>query len=107
MIEIAHRPAERRYVVLDGGRVIGQTRYLPFEDRQRIFFHTEVDDAYAGQGLASRLVAHALDDTIAAGMRVVPVCRYVAGFVKKHPDYADHVDEATPEHLQALTRERR
>ncbi|WP_030756274.1 GNAT family N-acetyltransferase [Streptomyces griseus] len=93
--------ARHRYEILVDERRAGLTAYRDREDR-RVFFHTEVDDAYAGQGLASVLVTQALDDVRAAGMRIVPVCPYVAKFLKKHEEYADITDPVTPEVLTWL-----
>ncbi|MFF6794154.1 GNAT family N-acetyltransferase [Streptomyces filamentosus] len=93
--------ARHRYEILVDEQRAGLTAYRDREDR-RVFFHTEVDDAYAGQGLASVLVTQALDDVRAAGMRIVPVCPYVAKFLKKHEEYADITDPVTPEVLTWL-----
>ncbi|MFB9073939.1 GNAT family N-acetyltransferase [Citricoccus parietis] len=72
--------------------------------RQRIFPHTEVAEEYGGHGLASTLVRGALDASIAEGYRIVAVCPYVKGWIEKHPEYQEHVDATTPEHLRALER---
>ncbi|MBQ1088581.1 N-acetyltransferase [Streptomyces sp. B93] len=39
---------------------------------------------FAGQGLVPQLVQQALDDVRASGMRIVPVCPYVAKFLRRH-----------------------
>ncbi|WP_282692548.1 GNAT family N-acetyltransferase [Streptomyces sp. CC208A] len=90
-----------RYEILVDGVRAGLTAYRDRDDR-RVFFHTEVDDAYAGQGLAGILVEQALNDVRASGMRIVPVCPYVAKFLKKHEEFADLVDPVTPEVLEWL-----
>ncbi|MFC3492134.1 GNAT family N-acetyltransferase [Glycomyces rhizosphaerae] len=96
--------AERLYeIAVDGARA-GLTAYRDRGD-QRIFYHTEVDKASARQGLASTLVEQALTDARAAGRRIVPVCPYVARFIKKHPEFADAVDQPTPQVLHWLDAE--
>ncbi|RSS32702.1 GNAT family N-acetyltransferase [Streptomyces sp. WAC08241] len=90
-----------RYEILVDGERAGLTAYRDRDDR-RVFFHTEVDDAYAGQGLAAILVERALADVRASGLRIVPVCPYVAKFLKKHEEFADITDPVTPEVLQWL-----
>lgn len=72
---------------------------------QRVFFHTEVGEAYAGQGLAGRLVQEALTDVRKLGKRIVPVCPYVAKFLKSHEEFADITDPVTPDVLQWLEAE--
>ncbi|MER7949599.1 GNAT family N-acetyltransferase [Streptomyces sp. NPDC096079] len=93
-------PRHRYEILVDGERA-GLTAYRDRDDR-RVFFHTEVDEAYAGRGLASLLVEQALADVRASGMRIVPVCPYVAKFLKKHEEFADITDPVTPEVRQWL-----
>ncbi|MFE7585882.1 GNAT family N-acetyltransferase [Streptomyces gardneri] len=93
--------SRHRYEILVDDRRAGLTAYRDRDDR-RVFFHTEIDDAYAGQGLASTLVEQALTDVRASGMRIVPVCPYVAKFLKKHEEFADITDPVTPEIVQWL-----
>lgn len=104
-ITVRHAPDAHRYEALDGDTVIGESRYVPFaapSGPQRIFFHTEVDERYAGRGLGARLVTFALADTIAAGSAVVPVCPYVRAFLGRHPEPAADAVPVRPEHLGAL-----
>ncbi|MEU6243817.1 GNAT family N-acetyltransferase [Streptomyces sp. NPDC047024] len=98
---VERNDARHRYEILVDGKRAGLTAYLDRED-QRVFYHTEVDDAYAGQGLASRLVQEALTDVRAAGKRIVPVCPYVAKFLERHGEFADITDEVTPDVLEWL-----
>ncbi|MEU0225303.1 GNAT family N-acetyltransferase [Streptomyces sp. NPDC006284] len=88
--------ARHRYVILVDGRQAGLTAYRD-RGEQRVFFHTEIDDAHAGQGLAGQLVRQALTDVRAQGLRIVPVCPYVAKYLTKHHDFDDITDPATPE----------
>ncbi|WP_043260512.1 GNAT family N-acetyltransferase, partial [Streptomyces sp. e14] len=74
---VERRDDRHRYEILVEGERAGLTA---FRDRggQRVFYHTEIDDAYAGRGLAAQLVGQALADVRAQGKRIVPVCPYVA-----------------------------
>ncbi|WP_046494725.1 GNAT family N-acetyltransferase [Streptomyces odonnellii] len=89
------------YEILVDGETAGLTAYRDRDDR-RVFYHTEVKDAFAGLGLASILVQQALADVRASGKRIVPVCPYVAKFLKKHDEFADITDPVTPEVLEWL-----
>ncbi|MFH8610080.1 GNAT family N-acetyltransferase [Streptomyces sp. NPDC018029] len=93
--------ARHRYEILVEDKAAGFTAYRD-RDGRRVFFHTEIDDAYAGQGLASTLVQEALDDVRSAGLRIVPVCPYVAKFLTKHEEFADLADPVTPEVVEWL-----
>lgn len=91
----------RRYEIRVGDTTVGFTQFVDSGD-QRIFFHTEIDERFAGRGLAGTLIRTALDDTVAHGKRIVPVCAFVAGFLDKHDDYAGSVDAVTPAAQQAV-----
>lgn len=95
------RDAGDRYEIVVHGEVAGFTEYLD-QGAQRIFFHTEVDERFAGQGLAGILVHEALTGTVAAGRRIVPVCPYVAKYVGKHHDFDAELDPVTPDALAAV-----
>ncbi|MFF2029147.1 GNAT family N-acetyltransferase [Arthrobacter sp. NPDC058192] len=104
---ITNNPDRSRYEMLDAGVVIGQAAY--FDDvagdqvaGQRIFYHTAIDDGYGGRGLAGKLAAQALDETVAAGLRIVPVCPFIKKYLGKHPGYAPNVAAPTPAHLEFL-----
>ena len=63
------------------------------------FIHTEIDDAFAGQGLGGKLVRAALDAARARGLAVIPVCPFVRSWIQKHEDYLDLVPEAERSHI--------
>ncbi|GAB4006266.1 GNAT family N-acetyltransferase [Nocardioides ultimimeridianus] len=93
MIDYVHAPEQHRYEIRDDDEVIGLAQYRLPDDVHVDFVHTEVDDAYGGQGLASKLVAFALADVEAQGKRIIPHCPYVAAWLTKHPGrYDDLVD---------------
>ncbi|MET8804099.1 GNAT family N-acetyltransferase [Streptomyces sp. NPDC004546] len=101
---VERNDVKHRYEILVDGKRAGLTAYRD-RGEQRVFFHTEVDEAFAGQGLASRLVQEALTDVREAGKRIVPVCPYVAKFLNKHEEFADITDPVTPEVLRWLDTE--
>jgi predicted GNAT family acetyltransferase len=49
--------------------------------------HTEVPRELEGLGVASKLVQTALDDARTQHLAVVPFCPFVAGYIRRHPDY--------------------
>jgi predicted GNAT family acetyltransferase len=53
--------------------------------------HTEIEPEWEGHGLGSLLAAGALDDVRARGLKVRPLCPFVAGYLERHPEYADVV----------------
>lgn len=78
--------ASRFEVSLDGELAIcdyhrdGNTLVLP---------HTVVPAALQGRGIAALLVQAALDWARAEGVKVRPVCSYVASYMQRRPETAD------------------
>ncbi|CAL9331369.1 GNAT family N-acetyltransferase [Streptomyces sp. enrichment culture] len=98
---VVHVPERNRYEIHVGDTSAGLTAYRDRGER-RVFYHTKIEDAFGGRGLASRLVHDALEDVRASGKRIVPVCPYVKKYLGKHEGYADITDPVTPEVLQWL-----
>ena len=73
--------------------------HASFADRgeQRVFYHTEIDPAYGGRGLATILVEEALSAAREEGKRIVPICSMIGTVLTKHPEYDGIVDPVTPE----------
>ncbi|MBB3086016.1 GNAT family N-acetyltransferase [Geodermatophilus sabuli] len=86
-------PGADRYEIREGDRVLGLAAYERQGD-QVVFTHTEVDPDQEGDGVGSTLARGALDDVRSRGLRVVPRCSFIRGWIERHPDYADLVDAA-------------
>lgn len=71
---------------LDTGRGLAIAAYRIAGDTIT-FTHTEVPPALRGGGIASRLVRSALEEARARGLRIVPLCSFVAEYVARHPEY--------------------
>jgi uncharacterized protein len=90
-----------RFTVCVNGKTVGLVAFAE-RDGQRVFFHTEVDDAHGGRGLGTVLIAEALAATRSDGLRIVAVCPMVAAYVDKHHDFDDILDKPAPEILRWL-----
>lgn len=103
-ISLRHNPERSRFEVLDGDDVIGQAAYLDRDaEQQRIFYHTVIEEGFAGRGLAGRLAAKALDETVSAGLAIVPVCPFIKKYLEKHAQYVASVTRPTPAILEFLS----
>lgn len=85
---VLHNNTEKRWFEgeLDGHR--GRVEYMLVQNRI-IYTHTEVDKALAGKGVASRLVEFALEFARKEELDIMPLCPFVAGYMKKNPSYND------------------
>lgn len=83
--------AEHRYEAHIGSELAGYAEFNTLADALS-FTHTEVLPAFEGKGVGSGLVRHLLDDARAQGKHVIPVCQFIASYIRKHREtYADLV----------------
>lgn len=88
-ITVQENAGQSRYdASTDAGVVAG---FAEYEDRDglRVFTHTEVDDAFGGQGVGSTLARGALDDVRDRGLKLKAECTFIRGWIEKHPEYED------------------
>ena len=74
------------YQITVDGRLAVYLNYRAHGERL-VFLRTEIDSAFAGQGLSTTLVAGALADALATGTRIIPLCPTVAAYLVKNHDY--------------------
>jgi uncharacterized protein len=91
--------ADGKYTIAVDGETVGLAAVAD-RGNQRVFYHTEVDHRFEGRGLATILVDQALKATRVDGKRIVATCSMVAAFIKRHPEFSDITDPATPAILQ-------
>lgn len=89
-IDVADDPANQRYTVSLDGQLAGFVTYTRHGDVVTLV-HTEVDDAFEGQGVGSGLARGTLDDLRRRGLRVRPQCPFMARFIQRHEEYTDLV----------------
>ena len=77
---------ELRYELLVDGEVAGELRYRRRPDAIALT-HTEVSRSLEGRGLGAQLVQGALDDLMARGLKIVPICPFVRSYLQRHPEY--------------------
>ena len=87
---IVNNPEKSRYELRLGDRLIGLAQYRRRNGRI-VLTHTEVDESCSGRGFGSALVKAALDDAKRQGSEVVPLCPFVADYIRRHPEYEDLV----------------
>lgn len=83
-LEIVHNDADRRYELRSDGDLLGLIDYR-LEPGAVSLVHTEIDPRFERQGLGTQLVAGALADLRERGLRVIPVCPFVAAYLRRHP----------------------
>jgi predicted GNAT family acetyltransferase len=87
---ITDNPDEDRYELFLDEELVAIIEYHS-EPGVMALTHTEVLEAYEGQGLASRIVASALQDIRNRGLKLLPLCPYVQAYLGRHPEERDVV----------------
>jgi predicted GNAT family acetyltransferase len=89
---IRNEDAERYELVVDGvemGEAVADhavAGFVAFHESEThiAFTHTEIDDAYQGQGLGLRLARAAVADAVARDLTIIPLCPYIARYLERH-----------------------
>lgn len=98
-VTVTDNPEVSRFEIRVDGAVAGFTDYA-LRPGVIQFIHTEIGEAYGGQGLATKLVRAELDEARSRGLAVHPYCPFVRGFIQKHSDYRDLVPEDLRERFE-------
>ena len=82
---VEHDPTSREFRV-DVNGMVGRLVYRRDGDTIS-FLHTEVPEEFEGQGIAGRLAHAGLEFARAEHLKVVPICPFVAAYIRRHPEY--------------------
>jgi len=84
-LEVVHQPDKKRFALLfdDDTAVL---EYIPAKN-YLVFTHTEVPPALEGKGLAGKLARTGLEYAKDQNQQVMPLCPYVAMYIRRHPEY--------------------
>lgn len=93
---VTHNASSRRFEIRDGDDTLVFLSYTCDGDHV-ILEHTYVPNELRGKGIAANLVRAALEEARQRQWKITPHCSYVAGFIKRNPQFADLVaEEARP-----------
>ena len=93
MSEVTDNLAEHRFeLAIDGSDEVAAAYYQIDEHGRVVLTHTSVPQAFAGQGIGSRLARGVFDAVRAGGRKAVLRCPFLGAFYARRPNYADIVD---------------
>lgn len=78
------------YVATIDGHEVGRVRVAVADGVWEVY-STHVLESHEGRGIASRMVSAVLDRADAAGVRVIPSCWFVDGFMDRRSPQYDHL----------------
>jgi hypothetical protein len=102
-LDVVMNEATHRFeATLDGE--VAFTEYRLHPDHGYVTLpHTVVPPAFEGRGVGSALAKAALGYAREHGLKVKPVCPFIAGYIGKHPEWQDLVHEDFRGRLGLLT----
>lgn len=90
MSEVRDNAAASRFELeAEGGMAVANYHV---DGNTMLFTHTETPPPLQGRGIASRLIRGALETARARGLRVLPLCSFVADYIRRHPEFQDLLD---------------
>ncbi|MGK2351813.1 GNAT family N-acetyltransferase [Cutibacterium sp. V947] len=90
MTTVTRNDQKSRYEAHIGGGLAGFADFR-HEGNVVVMPHTEVFNAFGGQGVGGALARFALDDIASQGLAVRPDCSFIRGWLDKHPDHPANV----------------
>ncbi len=85
MSDVVDNAEKHRYEISFEGKTAFTTYKL--ENGVITFLHTEVPAEFRGKGIGSKLVRGELEAVRARGLKVIPRCEFVAGYIQNHPEF--------------------
>lgn len=86
---VFHHEGQNRFEIAVDGQ-LAVVEYMNRADKI-VFTHTEVPKGLEGRGLGSALAQTALDWARQQQKKVLPLCPYIAAYIRRHPVYRDLV----------------
>ena len=93
-LAITHQPEQQRFLFVDAASGLESVCEYRLAGNTMAFTHTEVPPALGGRGIAAALVAAALVYARTQGLKVRPLCSYVASYMQRHTDTQDLLEDA-------------
>lgn len=66
---------------------IAKIEYLKSKNGDVYLTHTEVPTAIEGRGIATKLVEKTLQNIDEQHLKVIPICSFVASYIRRHPQW--------------------
>ncbi|HEY5026165.1 MAG TPA: GNAT family N-acetyltransferase [Acidimicrobiales bacterium] len=94
-VEVVDNPDKHRYEARVGGDLAGFVTYRARPGAVTLV-HTEVDQAFEGHGVGGQLAAATLADIGGRGLKVEPLCPFIARYLQRHPELSGLVVGSKP-----------
>jgi predicted GNAT family acetyltransferase len=90
-LEITHNQANHTFEVLIDGQ-LSKLDYIQ-DGKNFVITHVGVYPGHRGQGVAAKIVEAGLQYARENSLRVIPMCSYAAGYIRRNPQYMELTDQ--------------
>ena len=87
ILDVIHNAAENRFETWIEGR-LSKLDYME-DDNTIVMTHVGVYPEHRGQGVAGKLTEVALEYAKEKSLRVIPMCPYIAAYIRRNPQYME------------------
>lgn len=94
-LEVIHSPSKNRFETWIDNQ-LSKLDYL-LDEETIVMTHVGVYPEHRGQGVAGKLTEVALQYAKENSLRVIPMCPYIAAFIRRHPQYIELTRQKTTE----------
>lgn len=88
-IKFEEGSSKGRYFLEGAGGAVAEMTFSKAGEHLLIIDHTEVPDAFRGQGAGVKLVSRAVEDVRISGKKILPLCPFASAQFRRHPEWAD------------------
>jgi predicted GNAT family acetyltransferase len=88
-IELEDLGSKGRYFLRSPDGAVAEMTFSKVGATMIIIDHTEVPDAFRGQGSGLRLVTRAVEDARVSGKKIIPLCPFANAQFRRHGEWAD------------------
>ncbi len=92
-IELQDTGSKGRYMFRGANGALAEMTFSKVGESMIIIDHTDVPDAFRGQGVGLKLVTRAVEDMRAAGKKIIPLCPFANAQFRRHPEWADVLNQ--------------
>ena len=90
LVVVNNEAAKRFEIALPGALALADYKRFP---KKIVFTHTEVPEAFEGQGIGDKLVHAALEYAKAEHLTILPFCPFFRTYLRRHPAYQSLIDK--------------
>lgn len=88
-VKLEETESSGRYFYQGEGRPMAELTFSKTGKTMIIIDHTDVPEAYKGEGIGLILLTKAIEDMRSVGKKIIPLCPFANAQFHRHPEWQD------------------